>query len=101
MPVPSCGPHVTTNRKGRRIVAKIRTQQETARIDELLSADEKQMLAHALVRFVASIVSLKGEASFGVCRTCRYCQKEADAAYLCRLLSIKLTAADTERICRA
>jgi DNA-binding MarR family transcriptional regulator len=55
-------------------------------------------IADALKVLVRTLLRSRGDRSFGVCRTCRHHQTDADGAR-CALLEVRLRPGEMERIC--
>ncbi|MDQ0313744.1 MarR family winged helix-turn-helix transcriptional regulator [Amorphus orientalis] len=56
-------------------------------------------LEDTLSALLSSIIRANGGRPFGVCRTCRHFRRNAEGAF-CALLSVPLSASETEKICQ-
>lgn len=63
-------------------------------------ADHGGALEAALGALVGRMVAARGGRSFGICRTCRFHQVQADGSHRCALLGVALAPPETGRICR-
>ena len=69
-----------------------------AGLEELTETD-RERLGNALLGFLAGLQRANGARSFGVCRTCRLFEQTGRGSR-CGLTGERLTAAQTEKICR-
>lgn len=67
---------------------------------ENLSSAQQQDILMSLKLLLESIAQANSMKSFGICRTCRYNNKNADNTYYCHLLKQTLMESETHLICR-
>ena len=85
-------------RKGRGIVTtKWRRALDDA---EQSAAREGEALEDSLEQVLASLQRANGLRSFGVCRTCRFFNREGRERFRCGLTAEPLSAADSQLVCR-
>lgn len=65
-----------------------------------LGSDRVRALAAELRELLRGIQRASGNATFGVCQTCRHLQEEGPRTFRCGLTQEPLVPADTLRICR-
>ena len=84
--------------KGRRLSRKLAVPEL---LSEALSGNHRQeeILAKELGELLTALQKASGQQSFGVCRTCRYFQRET-GGFRCGITLEVLSAADSELICR-
>jgi len=67
---------------------------------EHLNEQSKAQIITGLKELLQAVQRSNGMKSFGVCRTCRYNQKNKDGSYFCGLTREPLSQSDVQLICR-
>jgi len=67
---------------------------------EHLSEQSKNQIVNGLKELLQAVQRSNGMKSFGVCRTCRYNQKNEDGSYFCDLTKESLSWSDVQLVCR-
>lgn len=67
---------------------------------EGLTEKAQTQIITALDQLLIAMLRANSMKSFGVCRSCRYNQKQEEGSYFCDLLKQPLSSEDIQRICR-
>jgi len=92
--------HLKVSTTGKKLLKKSIPAPLFTQACEHLNEQSKTQIITGLNELLHAVQRSNGMKSFGICRTCRYNQKNEDGSYFCDLTKEPLSQSDVQLICR-